>query len=137
MVYTGPAVRGFSSLGWKRSSGELIACSIGILTFLMFISLSIYSLYPLPESNKSNRFTGQLTLEAHSLGPPLPRPDAYFYHYPSLHLGWNNVRFIIATSLNIARLLNRTLVLPSHLYMRSCAYADEGVCQTFADPVRT
>ena len=63
---------------------------------------------------------------------PLPRQDAYFQHYTSLHLGWNNVRFILATSLHLARLLDRTLIIPSHLNMRKCDYLDEEVCKTFA-----
>ncbi|KIJ68468.1 hypothetical protein HYDPIDRAFT_179583 [Hydnomerulius pinastri MD-312] len=45
----------------------------------------------------------------------------------SLGLGWNNVRYIIEASVLQARLLNRTLVLPSFVYARTCAY-DISVC---------
>ncbi|KAF8846365.1 hypothetical protein BDN67DRAFT_986692 [Paxillus ammoniavirescens] len=45
----------------------------------------------------------------------------------SLGLGWNNVRYIIEASVLQARLLNRTLILPSFVYARSCAY-DISVC---------
>ncbi|KAF8140274.1 hypothetical protein EV363DRAFT_1500568 [Boletus edulis] len=40
----------------------------------------------------------------------------------SLGLGWNNVRYIIEASAFQARLLDRTLILPSFVYARSCAY---------------
>ncbi|KAH7930947.1 hypothetical protein BV22DRAFT_1077535 [Leucogyrophana mollusca] len=40
----------------------------------------------------------------------------------SLGLGWNNVRYIIEAAVLEAQLLNRTLVLPSFVYARSCEY---------------
>ncbi|KZV63838.1 hypothetical protein PENSPDRAFT_589221 [Peniophora sp. CONT] len=48
-----------------------------------------------------------------------------------LQLGWNNVRYIIEAGLLHASLLNRTLVLPSFIYARSCLYEFD-VCSTFA-----
>lgn len=47
----------------------------------------------------------------------------YFARDYSLGLGWNNVRYIIEAAALQARLLNRTLVIPSYVYARSCAYA--------------
>ncbi|KZP31372.1 hypothetical protein FIBSPDRAFT_724960 [Athelia psychrophila] len=49
----------------------------------------------------------------------------------SLGLGWNNVRYIIESSILQAHLLNRTLVLPSFVYARSCEY-DIEVCADYA-----
>ncbi|KAF9229267.1 hypothetical protein BS17DRAFT_792228 [Gyrodon lividus] len=52
----------------------------------------------------------------------------------SLGLGWNNVRYIIEASVLQAKLLNRTLILPSFVYARSCAY-DTSVCADEAQMV--
>lgn len=38
------------------------------------------------------------------------------------HLGWNNMRYNIESSLLQASLLNRTLVIPSHLVGRACEH---------------
>ncbi|KZV72954.1 hypothetical protein PENSPDRAFT_603747 [Peniophora sp. CONT] len=48
-----------------------------------------------------------------------------------LQLGWNNMRYIIEAGLLHASLLNRTLVIPSFVYARSCLY-DFDVCSAFA-----
>ncbi|VDC06539.1 unnamed protein product [Peniophora sp. CBMAI 1063] len=48
-----------------------------------------------------------------------------------LQLGWNNMRYIIEAGLLHASLLNRTLVIPSFVYARSCLY-DFDVCSVFA-----
>ncbi|KAF8560342.1 hypothetical protein OG21DRAFT_55341 [Imleria badia] len=58
----------------------------------------------------------------------------------SLGLGWNNVRYIIEASAFQARLLNRTLILPSFVYARSCVYeisvcADEALMLNKGDAV--
>ncbi|EIW86739.1 hypothetical protein CONPUDRAFT_78988 [Coniophora puteana RWD-64-598 SS2] len=47
----------------------------------------------------------------------------YFSRDYSLGLGWNNMRYIIEAAATQAQLLNRTLVVPSFVYARSCAYA--------------
>ncbi|KAH9980621.1 hypothetical protein BJV74DRAFT_887716 [Russula compacta] len=52
----------------------------------------------------------------------------------SLHLGWNNMRYIIDAALLQAELLNRTLVLPSFIYARTCEY-DLEVCADYAPMV--
>ncbi|KAG8728511.1 hypothetical protein FRC12_021676, partial [Ceratobasidium sp. 428] len=54
----------------------------------------------------------------------------YYARDYSLNLGWNNVRYIIEASVYQAKLLNRTLVLPSFVYARSCKY-DVNVCAAF------
>ncbi|KAH7910940.1 hypothetical protein BJ138DRAFT_1064116 [Hygrophoropsis aurantiaca] len=46
----------------------------------------------------------------------------FFSRDYSLGLGWNNVRYIIEASVLQAQLLNRTLVIPSFVYARSCEY---------------
>lgn len=40
----------------------------------------------------------------------------------SLNLGWNNIRYIIEAALLQAKLLHRTLILPSFIYARGCEY---------------
>ncbi|KIY68498.1 hypothetical protein CYLTODRAFT_421532 [Cylindrobasidium torrendii FP15055 ss-10] len=51
-----------------------------------------------------------------------------------LSLGWNNMRYIIETGINMAAITNRTLVLPSFLYARGCQY-DYMVCADYAQLV--
>ncbi|KAG8761886.1 hypothetical protein FRC11_012538 [Ceratobasidium sp. 423] len=58
----------------------------------------------------------------------------YYGRDYSLGLGWNNVRYIFEASLLHARLLNRTLVLPSFVYARACEW-DIQVCASFAPMV--
>ena len=53
-------------------------------------------------------------------GGPRSRPD--------------QVRYVLANGLLEASLLNRTLVIPSFLHMRSCAYS-KAVCSAFGDMV--
>ncbi|KZO97527.1 hypothetical protein CALVIDRAFT_536116 [Calocera viscosa TUFC12733] len=60
--------------------------------------------------------------------------DGYYARDWSLWLGWNNVRYIVETSLLHATLLNRTLIVPSHVYMRSCEYPHVA-CAAFATQV--
>ncbi|KAG8739635.1 hypothetical protein FRC10_005371 [Ceratobasidium sp. 414] len=50
------------------------------------------------------------------------RTKGYYARDYSLNLGWNNMRFIIEAGLLHASLLNRTLVLPSFVYARSCEF---------------
>ncbi|KAF7984551.1 hypothetical protein HWV62_13747 [Athelia sp. TMB] len=52
----------------------------------------------------------------------------------SLHLGWNNMRYIIETALMHAALLNRTAVIPTFVYARSCEY-DVEVCGDYVPMV--
>ncbi|PVG00773.1 hypothetical protein CPB86DRAFT_754331 [Serendipita vermifera] len=54
----------------------------------------------------------------------------YYARDWSLGLGWNNMRYIIEASLLHAQLLNRTLVLPSFVYARSCEF-EIHVCANF------
>ncbi|KAF8320288.1 hypothetical protein DL93DRAFT_2073797 [Clavulina sp. PMI_390] len=58
----------------------------------------------------------------------------YYVRDWSLGLGWNNMRYIIETSLLHANLLNRTLVLPSFVYARACEW-NITVCASFAEMV--
>ncbi|KAG9099445.1 hypothetical protein FS749_001252 [Ceratobasidium sp. UAMH 11750] len=50
------------------------------------------------------------------------RTKGYYARDYSLNLGWNNMRFIIEAALLHASLLNRTLVVPSFVYARSCEF---------------
>ncbi|KAF7984549.1 hypothetical protein HWV62_13743 [Athelia sp. TMB] len=51
----------------------------------------------------------------------------YWARHYSLNLGWNNIRYIIESALLHGRLLNRTVVIPSFVYARSCEYEPD-VC---------
>ncbi|KAI0311833.1 hypothetical protein OF83DRAFT_1270888 [Amylostereum chailletii] len=48
-----------------------------------------------------------------------------------LQLGWNNVRYIIEAGILHSQLLNRTLVIPSFVYARSCLF-EMDVCSSYA-----
>ncbi|QRV82583.1 O-FucT domain protein [Ceratobasidium sp. AG-Ba] len=58
------------------------------------------------------------------------RTNGYYARDYSLNLGWNNMRYIIEASVYQAKLLNRTLVVPSYVYARSCRY-ELDVCASF------
>ncbi|KZT58173.1 hypothetical protein CALCODRAFT_540247 [Calocera cornea HHB12733] len=62
------------------------------------------------------------------------RTNGYYARDWSLWLGWNNIRYIVETSLSQASLLNRTLIVPSYVYMRSCEYP-HAACAAFAKQV--
>ncbi|TDL17252.1 hypothetical protein BD410DRAFT_794558 [Rickenella mellea] len=62
------------------------------------------------------------------------RTKGFYARDYSLRLGWNNMRYILEASVLHARLLNRTLILPSFVYARACEF-DIDVCSTYADPV--
>ncbi|KAF9228706.1 hypothetical protein BS17DRAFT_772382 [Gyrodon lividus] len=55
----------------------------------------------------------------------------YYARDYSMGLGWNNMRYIIETSLYHGSLLNRTVIIPSFVYARSCEY-DNAVCAAYA-----
>lgn len=50
------------------------------------------------------------------------RSDKFLTRDWQLPVGFNNIRMSIITSLLYAQMLNRTLILPSFLYARSCEY---------------
>ncbi|TDL17253.1 hypothetical protein BD410DRAFT_843798 [Rickenella mellea] len=58
----------------------------------------------------------------------------YYTRDYSKALGWNNMRYILEASLLHARLLNRTLIIPSYVYARACDF-DKEVCSAYADTV--
>ncbi|KAI0029476.1 hypothetical protein K488DRAFT_56240 [Vararia minispora EC-137] len=58
----------------------------------------------------------------------------YYSRDYSLWLGWNNMRYIIDAAFLQAKLLNRTLILPSFVYARTCEY-DTAVCSEHAEMV--
>ncbi|KAG8923727.1 hypothetical protein FRC02_010958 [Tulasnella sp. 418] len=58
----------------------------------------------------------------------------YYARDYSLHLGWNNVRYIIETALLHSKLLDRTLVLPTYVYARACEWPID-VCASYATMV--
>ncbi|KAF9029131.1 hypothetical protein BDZ89DRAFT_950792 [Hymenopellis radicata] len=60
--------------------------------------------------------------------------NGFFARDWDLGLGWNNMRYIIETALLQARLLNRTLILPSFVYARGCQY-EYHVCGDYAPMV--
>jgi len=43
----------------------------------------------------------------------------------SVYLGWNNFRYTLETALLLAKLLDRTLVLPAFTFSRACEYEDK------------
>ncbi|KAH7914049.1 hypothetical protein BJ138DRAFT_1144531 [Hygrophoropsis aurantiaca] len=49
-------------------------------------------------------------------------------------LGWNNMRYIIEASLFHGSLLNRTVIIPSFVYARSCEYPN-AICAAYAPMV--
>ncbi|KAF8321613.1 hypothetical protein DL93DRAFT_2051313 [Clavulina sp. PMI_390] len=55
----------------------------------------------------------------------------YYARDYSVWLGWNNMRYIIEGSALHARLLNRTLVIPSYVFVRSCE-SQRPACEGFA-----
>ncbi|KZP27898.1 hypothetical protein FIBSPDRAFT_730105 [Athelia psychrophila] len=64
----------------------------------------------------------------------ISRTDGYWARDYSLNLGWNNMRYIIETALLHGRLLNRTVILPSFVYARSCEY-HANVCAQYVPMV--
>ncbi|VDB91195.1 unnamed protein product [Peniophora sp. CBMAI 1063] len=73
-------------------------------------------------------------LELDELHDMVSRTKGFFVRDWSLHLGWNNMRYIIEAAFIQAKLLNRTLVLPSFVYARACEY-DIEVCADFIEVV--
>ncbi|VDB87335.1 unnamed protein product [Peniophora sp. CBMAI 1063] len=59
-------------------------------------------------------------LELDQLSGMISRTKGFYARDYSLWLGWNNMRYIIDTAFLQARLLNRTLILPSFVYARGC-----------------
>ncbi|KAF8123741.1 hypothetical protein EV363DRAFT_1179181 [Boletus edulis] len=55
----------------------------------------------------------------------------YYARDYSLGLGWNNMRYIIETAIHHGSLLNRTVLIPSYIYARSCEY-ENAVCTAHA-----
>ncbi|EJT97137.1 hypothetical protein DACRYDRAFT_102540 [Dacryopinax primogenitus] len=72
--------------------------------------------------------------QAEMLKMMVEQTDGYYTRDWSLWLGWNNIRYILETSILQASLLNRTLIVPSHVYMRSCEYP-QAACAAFAPQV--
>lgn len=64
----------------------------------------------------------------------ISQTQGYYGRDYSLGLGWNNMRYIIEAALVQAQLLNRTLVLPSFVYARSCEWEIHS-CAAFATMV--
>lgn len=73
-----------------------------------------------------------LTLE--ELNELVSTTEGFFARDWSLNLGWNNMRYIIDSALLQAKLLHRTLILPSFIYARGCEY-DIHVCADYASMV--
>lgn len=77
---------------------------------------------------------GLLELSIDELRERVSKTNGYFARDWSLSLGWNNMRYIIEGGLSQARLLNRTLVLPSFVYARACEFSND-VCAKHAKMV--
>ncbi|KAF8558511.1 hypothetical protein OG21DRAFT_1404996 [Imleria badia] len=58
----------------------------------------------------------------------------YYARDYSMGLGWNNMRYIIETALYHGSLLNRTVIIPSYIYARSCEF-ENAVCAAHAQMV--
>ncbi|KAF8321692.1 hypothetical protein DL93DRAFT_2051444, partial [Clavulina sp. PMI_390] len=65
----------------------------------------------------------------------ISKTNGFYARDYSLNLGWNNMRYIIEASFLHAQLLNRTLVIPSFIYARSCEAVDVEACAAFAEMV--
>ncbi|KAG8905648.1 hypothetical protein FRB99_008489 [Tulasnella sp. 403] len=68
---------------------------------------------------------GDENSELDNLRKMVSRTKGYYGRDYSVWLGWNNMRYIIEASLLQARLLNRTLILPSFVYARACEKENE------------
>ncbi|KAG8806486.1 hypothetical protein FRC17_004968, partial [Serendipita sp. 399] len=97
--------------------------------------------FPFPDSEHwmprpfpSLTTNGLLELSLDELKAMVDSTNGYFVRDWSLGLGWNNMRYIIEGALLQARLVNRTLVLPSFVYSRACEYHNE-VCARYAKMV--
>ncbi|KAH7928998.1 hypothetical protein BV22DRAFT_1030029 [Leucogyrophana mollusca] len=73
-------------------------------------------------------------LDLETLRDVVSRTKGYYARDYSMALGWNNMRYIIETALFHGVLLNRTVVLPSFVYARSCEF-DITVCASYAPMV--
>ncbi|EIW85510.1 hypothetical protein CONPUDRAFT_162695 [Coniophora puteana RWD-64-598 SS2] len=62
------------------------------------------------------------------------RTRGYYARDFSLELGWNNMRYIIEAVVYHAALLNRTAIIPSFVYARSCEFTNS-VCVAYAPMV--
>ncbi|KAG8846768.1 hypothetical protein FRB96_001793 [Tulasnella sp. 330] len=76
----------------------------------------------------------QELLSVEEVGLLVSKTKGYLARDYSLGLGWNNMRYIIESALIQATLLNRTLVLPSFVYARSCEFGID-VCASFTTMV--
>ncbi|KIO28545.1 hypothetical protein M407DRAFT_242976, partial [Tulasnella calospora MUT 4182] len=74
------------------------------------------------------------TASMEELRKMISQTEGYYGRDYSLGLGWNNMRYIIEAALLQAQLLNRTLVLPSFVYARSCEW-EINSCAAFATMV--
>ncbi|KAF8343061.1 uncharacterized protein EI90DRAFT_3031227 [Cantharellus anzutake] len=59
------------------------------------------------------------------------RTKGYLAHDYPLPLGWNDIRYIIESGMLAGLVLNRTLIIPSFLYARSCVFS-HAVCELYA-----
>ncbi|KZV61938.1 hypothetical protein PENSPDRAFT_592125 [Peniophora sp. CONT] len=73
-------------------------------------------------------------IEPEDVSAMLSKTDGFYARDYSLHLGWNNMRYIIEAAFLQARILNRVLILPSFVYARACEYSLD-VCAEFVDMV--
>lgn len=87
---------------------------------------------PLPPVHRPPADPERLSVE--ELMQLVSTTEGYFTRDWSLGLGWNNMRYIIDSALLQAKLLRRTLIVPSFVYARSCEY-DVHVCSDYAPMV--
>ncbi|KAG8904900.1 hypothetical protein FRC01_008555, partial [Tulasnella sp. 417] len=81
-----------------------------------------------PEESSDN------TASIEELRKMVSQTQGFFGRDFSLGLGWNNMRYIIEAAILQAQLTNRTLVLPSFVYARSCEWEIDS-CAAFATMV--
>ncbi|KAI9233653.1 MAG: hypothetical protein BYD32DRAFT_439893 [Podila humilis] len=60
---------------------------------------------------------------------PYPFFGNYLFYDSHIWLGLNNLRYILEMALNMGRILERTVVIPSKVYARSCTQFE--LCQVF------
>ncbi|KIJ17149.1 hypothetical protein PAXINDRAFT_167928, partial [Paxillus involutus ATCC 200175] len=86
---------------------------------------------PIPSQYSDSLLLDNNELSLEALQSIVAGTRGYYARDYSMGLGWNNMRYIIETSLYHGSLLNRTTIIPSFVYARSCEY-DNAVCAAYA-----
>lgn len=99
-----------------------------IVLIVLFLILSIWFLSS--RNSLSDSWMAYDQINKFYSNPYLSRPklnpnQKFLVRDWSTYLGWNNNRYNIEAALLLAKLLDRTLVLPAFVYANSCEYPDQ------------